>query len=492
MNTILIYKLGKLDLISLTFPIFFSIINIREAIILNAYSTVITKDLYLPFVIRQKQMMDKLQCKYPFVVMVSDTVSEWAKEELKKYNILYEEVPTFKFNCRYTKKYEDTLNKFQFLKLEQYEKVIFLDADIIIYKNLDDIFDIFDYTEKNLYLISCSNVLDKNREEAGNNYIGWVMICHPSLDYFNKINELAKKVYSDSDESFTSENQFFYNCDCSELNTDPLHEVLHFAGINKLEHPLLQILFDYNNFDFELFYDFILKNINDVKKSLDNKINFNDYCLLMENYHYRNNSCIYVISLLRENEFNLIKRLNQRLLYLNSKYDLLVLLSKNLEHLSQRLIDNNISYVLVDEEQNNYKYCYQLTNYTRFIYFNTICFPKENLDDLFAILGNYTNINNYLYVLDSKNLNDKGRNINAEFIDKILSKNLLIINTEKLFKFNNEPTILHLLSVWSANKFNNMLNEHFDELKFLISSLENYEYSMDDLYLRFNLFNIKI
>ena len=79
---------------------------------MNAYSTVITKDLYLPFVIRQKQMMDKLQCKYPFVVMVSDTVSEWAKEELKKYNILYEEVPTFKFNCRYTKKYEDTLNKF--------------------------------------------------------------------------------------------------------------------------------------------------------------------------------------------------------------------------------------------------------------------------------------------------------------------------------------------------------------------------------------------
>ena len=63
---------------------------------------------------------------------------------------------------------------------------------------------------------------------------------------------------------------------------------------------------------------------------------------------------------------------------------------------------------------------------------------------------------------------------------------------EKLFKFNNEPTILHLLSVWSANKFNNMLNEHFDELKFLISSLENYEYFMDDLYSKFNLFNIKI
>lgn len=96
--------------------------------------------------------------------------------------------------------YEDTINKFKILELTEYEKVCFLDADILIHdKKIEDIFDFL----KDDFAISY-----ELREDVGEDeYLcGQWWLCRPNLTtYQNIINTIIQKEYETPNRSLDDE-----------------------------------------------------------------------------------------------------------------------------------------------------------------------------------------------------------------------------------------------------------------------------------------------
>ena len=56
--------------------------------------------------------------------------------------------------------WEDTLNKFHCFNLTEYDKVFFLDADIILFENLDYLFDKIEFISKSAIYFPPKNFLN--------------------------------------------------------------------------------------------------------------------------------------------------------------------------------------------------------------------------------------------------------------------------------------------------------------------------------------------
>ena len=82
----------------------------------------------------------KVKSKYPFLLLVTDNLTTQDYEYLKSAKIPYKiiEYKAFKQNSRF----KDTINKFEILNLKEYEKIFFIDADVLIIKNIDFLFDL--------------------------------------------------------------------------------------------------------------------------------------------------------------------------------------------------------------------------------------------------------------------------------------------------------------------------------------------------------------
>ena len=193
-----------------------------------AYCTVITNDDYTPCIIRQKQRMDYLKCKYPFIVLVTDNVEDKVINKLKENNIEYRIVPLLSFsynNKNFRKRLAQTVNKFYSFILTEYEKVLFIEADTIIIKNIDFLFDKYDMKNKQL--------LTFTRHENELWSFGGFFFVKPSNKFFiNILNMLIKDKFNyDDDEHFLNK-YFFQNI---LLEIPPYKDnLIHLSGIKKL------------------------------------------------------------------------------------------------------------------------------------------------------------------------------------------------------------------------------------------------------------------
>ncbi|KAJ7597161.1 nucleotide-diphospho-sugar transferase [Mycena floridula] len=110
----------------------------------SAYVTLLTKESYAPGVMVLHHSLQKVGSAYPLVVMVTPALSSDARELLKKRGITMHEVETLKpQEGRHTLnagdiRFEDTWTKLRVFGLE-YERVVFLDADMLVMKNMDEL-----------------------------------------------------------------------------------------------------------------------------------------------------------------------------------------------------------------------------------------------------------------------------------------------------------------------------------------------------------------
>lgn len=107
------------------------------------YATLLTEPRYLPCVIRCKQTMEHYNTKYPYLALIPEG-DKYLRNILEGYGILCEEIHVDKFNPLESSQmwlHSDTINKMQLLNLVQYDKILYLDADIVLCGNIDDEFD---------------------------------------------------------------------------------------------------------------------------------------------------------------------------------------------------------------------------------------------------------------------------------------------------------------------------------------------------------------
>lgn len=176
------------------------------------YISYVCSDNFVPGVVALYNSVRDAGCENDFLVLVTDDVTEEARQILAERNLQIVNAEKVFYNGQYKDKILDRYGKTDeswkmFTKLNiwkqtKYEKLIYLDADTIVLENIDELFEVNEL----------GAVLGGS---AGLNYVGieaGVLVVKPSLDTFNDlIDALESDVYNIkmSDQSFL--NDYFLN-----------------------------------------------------------------------------------------------------------------------------------------------------------------------------------------------------------------------------------------------------------------------------------------
>ena len=187
----------------------------------NCYMT-FADEQYLPCVIRQAQRIKYLNSKYEYIVMVdeNDLVSQ---QKLKENNIHYILIKQELFSQISSGRFQKTFNKFKIIDyLDKYEKICWLDADTILTKNIDYLFD--EMSVDCQFLGSIDNNLNKIE--------GGVFIISDKIDLDNFKIQLHKSQLTDSNDEDFLNSYFKLQSNINLRYTTLPHS--HFAGYIKI------------------------------------------------------------------------------------------------------------------------------------------------------------------------------------------------------------------------------------------------------------------
>lgn len=179
-----------------------------EGININTYVCVLSTDNYLDGVLILNENLKHLKSKYPLLCLINEKISDYTKNMLNCFGIKYKvinmiEYDYFSENNDYWKYTFDKLNIFT---LTEYEKIVYLDSDLLILENLDHLFN-----ESHLTM-----ALDY---PFGDNYNSGVMILKPNLDDYNRLIEYSRKC-NEEGKKYSDQN-IINNC-CDNINPLPI------------------------------------------------------------------------------------------------------------------------------------------------------------------------------------------------------------------------------------------------------------------------------
>ena len=155
-----------------------------------SYVTLLTNDSYIYGVALLIESMSRVNTYYPLHVLINDEVSAASIEILDQLGVTHELVPTIptppdiyqhnlNFEPNTAATWRNCWTKFHIFNLTQFDKIVFLDADILILKNLD-------------HLFNCPHMTSCLDGEYFNLWPGW--------DHFNSgciVIEPSKKLFDD-------------------------------------------------------------------------------------------------------------------------------------------------------------------------------------------------------------------------------------------------------------------------------------------------------
>lgn len=118
-----------------------------------SYVTLLTNDSYVYGVALLVESMERVKTQYPLHVLITKDVSAASREVLDQMGLTYQlidiiDTPDFIYqhNLLYSAEtaavWKHCWTKFQIFDLTQFDKIVFLDADIMVLKNLDHLFNL--------------------------------------------------------------------------------------------------------------------------------------------------------------------------------------------------------------------------------------------------------------------------------------------------------------------------------------------------------------
>ncbi len=280
----------------------------------ESYITLLNNDDYLIGTLSLNESLKQVKSKYPLVVAITNNVSEKSKQILDNNKINTVEIEKMELPKLIKEKnlagsfshWNNTFDKLKIFELIQFDKLVFLDSDMYIRKNIDNLFK----------LNNLSAVIDRPEPNIQENYkklTSGLMVIKPQLGYIEKFMDIIKYIM---------------------LKKDTLgdQDVLQEYDQNWQEKEELHLDVSYNTFFIYLDYyikinNYQLKDIAVIHFILNkkpwsfNKQNVEKYLQFLENrlqYNYENtNKDVYkqCISLGHENK---IKVLGEYMNILNS------------------------------------------------------------------------------------------------------------------------------------------------------------------------------
>lgn len=118
-----------------------------------AYITLLSSEDYLPAIIVLNNSLKQTNSKYPLVVAVTENVILAVQKYLEQEQIRFKVIPYITYNDHIQLKLRsssilNTASKISILSFYEYDKIIFIDGDTLIYRNMDELFD---YPDGSMY-----------------------------------------------------------------------------------------------------------------------------------------------------------------------------------------------------------------------------------------------------------------------------------------------------------------------------------------------------
>lgn len=157
----------------------------------KAFITFLSNDAYFKYVLALHDSWKKTNSKYSFYCMITSGVSEYVKSCMDKVNLKYIYVDTSDltfFTSRQkngmSQKFYNAMNKLKIFTLTQFEKCVYLDADMIICKNIDELMDKPDWTAvEGKWDLRDWNTYNK----GGSLFNSGMFVFTPNLNFYNLI-----------------------------------------------------------------------------------------------------------------------------------------------------------------------------------------------------------------------------------------------------------------------------------------------------------------
>ena len=159
-----------------------------------SYITLLSDDSYIYGVILLSESLKEVKSQYPLEVLVTPNVTKPILNVLDQLQLSYKIIEPIKrddfidynkkLSARFTKIWELCLSKLKIWTLTQFDKIIYLDNDTLILKNLDHLFD-------------CPHMTSALDGEYFNiwpdepHFNAGILIIQPNLEEYNKLYEYA-------------------------------------------------------------------------------------------------------------------------------------------------------------------------------------------------------------------------------------------------------------------------------------------------------------
>jgi glycogenin len=108
-----------------------------------SYITVLSTDSYVEGVIVLHRSLVRSQARYPFLVLTTPNLADATYQQLQQSGIAYQPIPPIELNTAlptHQARWQATYSKLQIFNQTQFDKLVYLDADMLVYQNLDDLF----------------------------------------------------------------------------------------------------------------------------------------------------------------------------------------------------------------------------------------------------------------------------------------------------------------------------------------------------------------
>lgn len=116
----------------------------------QAYCTLLSSQDYLKAVLILNRSLKAVGSKYPLIAMIPKSViNVLIRDICQRENILIEIVPDIQYNDNVRERYANhsvlnTASKLRIFSLKHWDKLVYLDADMVAIRNCDDIFNYLD------------------------------------------------------------------------------------------------------------------------------------------------------------------------------------------------------------------------------------------------------------------------------------------------------------------------------------------------------------
>lgn len=161
----------------------------------RAYVTLLNSENYLKGVLCLNESLKRVNSQYPLIVAITREISEKSRQILNNNNIktvVIEKMDVPKCIKDKNSKgmfshWSNTFDKLQIFEMTQFEKIVFLDSDMYVRKNIDNLFDC-----KNL-----SAVIDRREPNVINEWkklTSGTLVIEPKEGIVEKFVEIMKEI----------------------------------------------------------------------------------------------------------------------------------------------------------------------------------------------------------------------------------------------------------------------------------------------------------